>query len=69
MVLLIPKRIKQIKDEGRREGIRQGIEQGLERGQKEERQRIGKAIDRFKRGEIAIDELKRLVSNGDDDVR
>ena len=73
MVLLIPKRIKQLKDEGRREGLEQGIERGLkqglergiERGRKEERERIGKAVARFKRGEISIDELRRLISDQD----
>ena len=49
MVLLIPKRIKQLKDEGRRE----------------ERERIGKATARFARGEITIDELWRLVFDQD----
>ena len=53
MVLLIPKRIKQLKDEGRREG------------RAEERERIGKAIARFARGEITIDELRRLISDQD----
>ena len=49
VVLLIPKRIKQIKDEGRAE----------------ERERVGKAIARFERGEITIDELRRLTSDQD----
>ena len=49
MVLLIPKRIKQLKDEGRAE----------------ERERVGKAIARFERGEITIDELRRLTSDQD----
>ena len=57
MVLLIPKRIKQLKDEGRREG--------REQGRREERERIGKAIARFARGEITIDELRRLISDQD----
>ena len=57
MVLLIPKRIKQLKDEGRREG--------LEQGRAEERERAGKAIARFERGEITIDELRRLTSGQD----
>ena len=58
VVLLIPKRIKKLKDEGRREGRKEG--------RQKERRRFGKAVARFERGEIAIDELRRLVSNGDD---
>ena len=69
VVLLIPKRIKQLKDEGRAEGLEQGLErgleQGLERGRSEERERVGKAIARFERGEITIDELRRLTSDQD----
>ena len=65
MVLLIPKRIKQLKDEGRREGRIEGLEQGREQGRAEERERIGKAIARFASGEIAIDELRRLISAQD----
>ena len=53
MVLLIPKRIKQLKDEGRRE----------ERA--EARERVDKAFARFKKGEITIDELRRLISDRD----
>ena len=53
VVLLIPKRIKQLKDEGRMEG------------RAEERERVGKAIARFERGEITIDELRRLTSDQD----
>ena len=61
MVLLIPKRIKQLKDEGRREGRIEGLEQG----RAEERERLGKAFARFKSGEITIDELRRLISDQD----
>ena len=53
VVLLIPKRIKKLKDEGRME----------ERA--EARERAGKAIDRFERGEITIAELRRLTSDRD----
>ena len=49
MVLLIPRRIKKLKDEGRRE----------------ERERIRKAVARFKRGEISMEELRRLISDQD----
>ena len=77
VVLLIPRRIKQLKDEGRAEGIEQGLERGLERGierglerglergRKEERERAGRAVARFRRGEIDIDELERLTSEQD----
>ena len=50
VVLLIPKRIKKLKNEGRRE----------------ERERFGKAVARFEKGEIAIDEPRRLVSGEND---
>jgi len=49
VVLLIPKRIKKLKDEGRAE----------------ERERVGKAMARFERGEITFDELRRLTSDRD----
>ena len=65
MVLLIPKRIKQIKDEGRREGRMEGRKEGIEQGRAEERKRAGKAIARFERGEITLDELRRLTSDQD----
>ena len=35
MVLLIPRRIKQIKDEGFREGFAEGFEEGREKGRKQ----------------------------------
>ena len=57
MVLLIPKRVKHLKDEGRAEGRME------ERA--EARARAGKAIDRFERGEITIAELRRLTSDQD----
>ena len=65
VVLLIPKRIKKLKAEGRREGRREGRKEGRERGRREERERVGKAIARFKSGEITIDELQRLTSDQD----
>ena len=57
VVLLIPRRIKQLKDEGRVEGRKEG--------RKEERERVGKAVARFRSGEITIDELQRLTSGQD----
>ena len=65
VVLLIPKRIKQLKDEGRAEGRAEGRTEGRAEGRAEERERAGKAIDRFERGEITIDELRRLTSDQD----
>ena len=53
VVLLIPKRVKKLKDEGRAEG------------RMEERERVGKAMARFKSGEITFDELERLTSDRD----
>ena len=61
VVLLIPKRVKKLKDEGRREGR---IEGRMEE-RAEARERAGKAIDRFERGEITIAELRRLTSDRD----
>lgn len=58
VILLIPKRIKKLKDEGRKEGR----EEGREEGRMEEREHAGKAVARFERGEITLDELRRLVS-------
>ena len=57
VVLLIPKRVKKLKDEGRREGRME------ERA--EARERVGKAFARFKSGEITFDELERLTSDQD----
>ena len=57
VVLLIPRRIKKLKNEGRREGRKEA--------RKEERERFGKAIARFKSGEITVDELERLTSEQD----
>ena len=58
MVLLIPKRIKELKDEGRREGRKEGREEGRREG----REQVRKELARFARGEITLDELRRLVS-------
>ena len=58
MVLLIPKRIKELKDEGRKEG--------REEGRREGREQVRKELARFARGEITLDELRRLVSGEND---
>ena len=69
MVLLIPKRVKHLKDEGRREGRMEGRMEGRVEGRMEERaearERAGKAFARFERGEITFDELRRLTSGQD----
>ena len=57
VVLLIPKRVKKLKDEGRAEGRMEA--------RAEERERVGKAMARFKKGEITFDELRRLTSGQD----
>ena len=61
VVLLIPKRVKKLKDEGRREGRVEGRMEA----RSEERERVGKAMARFKKGEITFDELERLTSDQD----
>ena len=61
VVLLIPKRVKKLKDEGRREGRVEGRMEA----RAEERERVGKAMARFKKGEITFDELERLTSDQD----
>ena len=61
VVLLIPKRVKKLKDEGRREGRAEGRMEA----RAEERERVGKAMARFKKGEITFDELERLTSDQD----
>lgn len=76
MFLLIPKRIKQLKAEGRREGRVEGRKEGRVEGRMEERKKArkragearklaGEAVDRFKKGEISIDELQRLLTGQD----
>ena len=39
--------------------------EGRAEGRAEERERVSKAIARFERGEITIDELRRLTSDQD----
>ena len=65
VVLLIPKRVKKLKDEGRREGRMEGRVEGRREERAEARERVGKAFARFKSGEITFDELERLTSDQD----
>ena len=65
VVLLIPKRVKKLKDEGRREGRMEGRVEGRMEARAEERERVGKAFARFERGEITFDELRRMTSDQD----
>ena len=61
VVLLIPKRIKKLKEEGRREERKKARKRAGKA-----RKRAGEAVARFKKGEISIDELQRLVTGQDD---
>ena len=71
VVLLIPRRIKQIKDEGREEGRKEGIEEGIEMGRQEgfdEAVRAGFATRKPQTGDEDIERIKRLTAlydNGD----
>ena len=73
VVLLIPKRIKKLKAEGRKEGRKEGRQEGRREERKkarkragEARKRAGEAVARFEKGEISIAELRRLVADQDD---
>ena len=65
VVLLIPKRIKKLKAEGRKEGRMEERKKARKRAG-EARERAGEAVDRFKKGEISIAELRRLLTGQDD---
>ena len=60
VVLLIPKRIKKLKEEGRREERKKARKRAGKA-----RKLAGEAVDRFKKGEISIDELRRLLTGQD----
>ena len=47
MVLLIPARIKKLKNEGREEGRVEGREEGIEVGREERDKRYAEAMERF----------------------
>ena len=61
MVLLIPRRIKQIKDEGREEWLEKGREEGRQEGF-EEAVRAGLATRKPQTGDEDIERLKRLTA-------
>ena len=63
VVLLIPNRIREIKEEGRAEAIREGR---LE-VRREIRSRIARLRARYERGEITLDEFIERVSDVPDD--
>ena len=65
MVLLIPRRIKQIKEEGRQEWLEKGREEGREEGRQEgfeEAVRAGFATRKPQTGDEDIERLKRLMA-------
>ena len=84
VVLLIPRRIREIKEEGRAEahaegrqegrveGRQEGRAEGRQEGRAEERQeeaeRVARLRARYERGEITLDEFFERVSNGHCDV-
>ena len=80
VVLLIPRRIREIKEEGRAEAMREGRaegraegrQEGRQEGRAEERQegleRVARLRARYERGEITLDEFFERVSNGYCDV-
>ena len=84
VVLLIPRRIREIKEEGRAEAMREGRaegraegrvegraegrKEGRAEGRKEEAERIARLRARCERGEITLDEFFERVSNDYCDV-
>ena len=61
MVLLIPRRIREIKEAGRSEGISEGISEGVS----QERGRVSNLRARYERGEITLDEfMSRIGDSG-----
>ena len=58
VVLLIPRRIKQIKEEGRAEGVQEGIETG----RAQERELVDGILARYDRGEITVEQLRSLLA-------
>ena len=81
VVLLIPRRIREIKEEGRAEahaegrsqgrkegrseGRSQGREEGLSQGRMAERERVVNLRARYERGEITLDEFMSLIAIAD----
>ena len=72
VVLLIPRRIREIKEEGRAEAMREwreeGRQEGRAEGRKEESERIARLRACCERGEITLDEFFERVSNDYCDV-
>ena len=81
MVLLIPRRIKQIKDEGRAEGREEGFKIGFaegfvegfqetyqksrKAGRAQEREAIDGILARYDRGEITAEQTHALLTSRD----
>ena len=68
MVLLIPRRIKQLKEEGRREGREEARAEGIKKGRAEVREHVSALLARHSRGEITMEQLIAILSdryNGD----
>ena len=62
MVLLIPRRIKQLKEEGRAEGRAEARAQGIEEGRAQERELVARILALYDRGEITVEQLYTLLS-------
>ena len=67
VVLLIPKRIREIKEEGRAEAHADGMREGRAEERREERERVARLRARYERGEITLDEFIERVSDAPDD--
>ena len=67
VVLLIPRRIKQLKEEGRAEGraegVEEGIQTGIQTGRAEERGRVSDLLARHARGEITTEQLHSILAD------
>ena len=65
VVLLIPRRIKQLKEEGRQEGraeVRAETRAEVEKARAEERELVDGILARYERGEITAEQLHSLLS-------
>ena len=63
VVLLIPRRIKQIKEEGRREGREEARAEGIKKGRAEVREHVGALLALHDRGEITMEQLIAILSD------
>ena len=68
VVLLIPRRIREIKEEGRAEARAEGMREGRAEERREERERVAGLRARYERGEITLDEFLERVSDDHCDV-